>query len=100
MIIPHPILISRWRTRRLNPPDKTLLGQHLERVVYRLPRNRPDFGTNFTGDVFRRAVRPPRHSPQHRQTLRRNLHPMLPKKVTLIITHNYVLGQNLDLVKI
>ena len=99
VVVTDPILIAGRRTGGLDPPDEALLGQDFEGVVYSLSRNGTDFGTNVTCDVFRRAVGPTRHSPQHGQTLGRDLDTVLAKKVGWIIRHKYVLGQIMDCVK-
>lgn len=99
VVVTDPIFKAGRRTGGLDAPDETLLGQDFEGVVYTLPRNGADFGTNVTCDVFRRAVGPTRHSPQHGQTLGRNLDTVSAKKVNRIIKHKYVLGRILDCVK-
>ena len=99
VVVTDPIFKAGRRTGGLDAPDETLLGQDFEGVVYSLPRNGADFGTNVTCDVFRRAVGPTRHSPQHGQTLGRNLDTVSAKKVNRLIKHKYVLGRILDCVK-
>jgi hypothetical protein len=99
VVVTDPILIAGRRTGRLDAPDEALLGQDFEGVVDRLSRNGTDFSTNVTGDVFRRAVGPTRHRPQHGQTLGRDLDIVLAKKVVWIVSHECTLDQNLDSVK-
>ena len=77
MVVTDSILVQGWRPGRLDAPDEALLGQDFEGVVYSLSRNGTDCGTNVTCDVFRRAVGPTRHSPQHGQTLGRDLDTVL-----------------------
>ena len=52
-----------------------------------------DLGANVLGDVVRRAVRSPRHRPQHRQALSRDLDTVFAKDFGWIVTHAPIIEQ-------
>ena len=70
VIITYPILIPRRRSRRLNPPNQTMLRQSPQSIVNCLTRNRPNLRPHVFRQIIRRAMRTPRHRPQHRNPLR------------------------------
>jgi len=81
VIVTHPILVAGRRPRRLDPPDKALVGQQAEGIVYGLSGDGADLGPHRLGDVVRGAVRSTGHGAQDGQTLRRDLDTVLSKKV-------------------
>ena len=96
VVVTDTILIAGGRTSGLDSPDETFPGQDFESVVYGLPRNGTDIGTNDICDVFRRTVGPTRHSPQHAQSLGCDLDTMTSKKARWINVHESRLDQLLD----
>ena len=99
VIVTDSILVKCRRPGGLDAPDEALLHQDPQSVVYRLSRNRTNVGTNFPGDIIRRAVGTTRHRPQHSQALRRDVHTVFAKKFGWIISHPRRIRQNLDSVK-
>jgi len=81
VIVTHPILVAGRRTGRLDAPDKALVGQQPEGIVYRLSGDGTDLGPHRLSDVVRGAVRSIGHGAQDGQTLGRDLDTVLSKKV-------------------
>ena len=52
VVVPDPVLVARRRARRLDAPEKALLGEDREGVVDRLDRDRTDLAPD--------RLRPPR----------------------------------------
>ena len=103
MVISHPVLIAGRRTGGLDTSDEALVGQHAERVVHRLTRDRADLDSHDLGDVVRRAVRASGDRSQDRQTLSRDLQAVLAKKIDgldgELLRHHFSISQILDTVQ-
>ena len=84
VVVVHPILEAGRRSRRLDTPDETRLGQDAERVVYRLARDGAELGPHGLLDLVRRGVRPARDRAQDGQALSRHLKTMLAEEVRRI----------------
>lgn len=82
VIIANPVLVEGRRTRGLNAPNQPLFDEHPKRIVDRLPGNRTNAAANILRDGIRRAMRPLRYRPQHRQALGRHRNAILAKKVS------------------
>ena len=68
-----------------------------KRVVHRLSRDDADFVANVLGDVVRRTVGSPRHRPQHRQALSRDLDTVFAKNLGGIVIHGLTLKADFGL---
>src|SRR5581483_8346157 len=73
-------LVSRRRTRGLNPAQQSLVGEGGQGVVDRLPGDGADLAPDGLVDVVRRAVRPFRDGFQHRDALGRDLNAVAAQK--------------------
>lgn len=81
VIVIHPVLVPRRRTRRLDTPDEAIVGQNAQSVVHRLTRHSSDISPYDLFDLVCRAVRPGGDRPQDGQTLSRYLNTALAKEV-------------------
>src|SRR3954453_95131 len=90
VVVPDAILVEGRRPGGLDAPDESLLDQHPEGVVHRLPGDGADLGANVLGDVVGCAVGPTRHRPQHGQALGRHLDTLFAKEVGWIARHNWI----------
>jgi len=52
MVVANSIFVPGHRTAWLDTPDEVLLDENAERVIDRLPRDRPDVGSDTFGDFF------------------------------------------------
>jgi hypothetical protein len=85
MVVPYPILISGRRPGRLDAPDEAVLGQDAEGVVHRLAGDGADLGPHVLVDVVGGAVRSTGHRSHDRQTLRRDLQPVLTEHGGIVV---------------
>jgi len=92
VVVADPILVARRRASGLDPADDALLGQEAECVVDCLSGYGANLGAYILGDFVRRTMGPPRHRPQHGNTLGRDMDLMLPKEFGGVVGH----GENID----
>ena len=81
MVVADAILEASRRSGGLNAPDEAFGDQEAESVVHRLERDGADLGPDDLGHAVGGDVRLPRDRPQDRQSLGRDLNPVLTKEV-------------------
>ena len=81
MVVANPILESSRRTRGLYTADETRRDQHTKRVVHRLERDGPDFGSHHLGHPIGSDMRLTRDRPENSQALGGDLNAVLTKQI-------------------
>ncbi len=99
VIVTNPIFEARRRTCRLNPPNDPLVGEHVECIIDRLPRDHPYLGLDLSSHVICGGVRLSRHGTEDRNPLCGDLETVLTELFGSIIHDDSSIGLILDLVK-
>lgn len=84
VIVTYSVLVPGGRACGLNPTDDVVVGQDGQRIIDRLPGNRPDLSTNPLGHFIRTDVRMGRHGTKHGEALGCDLDTMAPKHCCVV----------------
>jgi hypothetical protein len=96
MVVADPILETRRRSRRLNPPDDALREQEGQRVVDGLEGDRANVGANRLDDGVCGDMRMTGDCSQYRQTLRRDLDAVPAEEADCVRAHSGLSYQILE----
>jgi hypothetical protein len=96
VVVPDPVFIASWRSRRLNAPEEAFGYQDAEGVVHRLQRDCTDLGPDDLGHALGRDVRLTRDGPHDGESLRRDLNAALTEEVRRLRTHLRSIDQILE----
>ncbi len=87
VVVPHPVFIPGWRTRRLDSAHQMLGHQNGQRVVHGLARNRPNRRPHILSQFVGGGVRMGRHCAQGGQPLCGHLQPVLAHDLFHTVVH-------------
>lgn len=84
MVVANSILVPRGRACGLNPTDDVVIGQDGQRIIDRLPGDRPDLVADLLGHLIRTDVRMGRHGAKNGEALCGDLDTMTSKHCCVV----------------
>jgi hypothetical protein len=98
VVVSNTVFVASRRAGRLDPADEVLVDQDAERVVDRLPGNRPELGTHFVAQLVCRGMWVFHNDAHDREPLSGDLHAALAQKFHRCLGHEFIRTRILDFV--